>query len=212
MRRYLGLCFVGLACTFLSGWLMAATPSVEPRTVVGIVDGQKFGTNVLGDGTSVTFEGDSADESRLLEACKPGERCKVVVITGKADVVTRLISAERVPVTAKSGSIAPVATPAGPSFSCSKATTLVERTICSDPALSSLDRELAAAYRTNLDLNPNDRKQLQQQQREWVGIFRNTCKDADCLRAAYISRLQKLVRLWRSRELTHPCSPELTRQ
>jgi uncharacterized protein YecT (DUF1311 family) len=194
MRRYFGLGFLGLACTFSSGWLIAATPSVEPRTVVGLVDGQKFGTNVLGEGASVTFEGDSAEESRLLEACKPGERCKVVVITGKADVVTQLISAERAPVAAKAGSITPAPTSTGPSFSCSKANTFVERTICGDPALSSLDRELAAAYRNNLDLNPNDRKQLQQQQREWVGALRNACKDADCLRAAYISRLQKLAR------------------
>jgi uncharacterized protein YecT (DUF1311 family) len=196
MNRHLRHCFLGLTALLLSILVMAAPPTAELRTVVGVVDGQKFGTNLLGESASVTFEGDSGEESRLLEACNLGDRCKVVVVTGKADVVTRLISAERVPVAAKSepgASATSAAPPTGPSFSCSKATTPVERTICADPALSVLDRELAAAYRKILERNATERRQIQQQQREWVGAQRNACKDAACLRAAYQQRLQHLA-------------------
>lgn len=84
-----------MALCLLTQPAWAAGPAAPERTVMGVVDGQKFGTNVLGDGTSVTFEADSANEERLLKACDVGTRCKVVVVTNKSDVVVRLVSAER---------------------------------------------------------------------------------------------------------------------
>ncbi len=194
MRRHLRLVLLASTSILLACALMGAAPVGQPRTVEGVVDGQKFGTNLLGEGVSVSFEADSASEARLLQACDPGDRCKVMVITGKADVVLKLISAERVTATVKPNPIAPAVMSPGPSFACEKAATLVERSICADAALSTLDRELAAAYRRKMDANPNERKQIQQQQREWVSTVRNVCKEAACLRAAYQDRLERLSR------------------
>jgi len=38
------------------------------------------------------------------------------------------------------------AAPARPSFSCARATSFAERTICSDPELAALDRQLDSTY------------------------------------------------------------------
>lgn len=176
--------------------LVGASSAGQPRTVEGVVDGQKYGTNVRGDSASVTFEGDSKEEARLLDACDVGERCKVVVVTRTGDVVARLISAERMrsaPVLAGVGAV-PAAVASGPAFSCEKAATHVERTICSDASLSALDRKLATVFRSRLEANPTRRKLIQQQQREWIATVRAACKDAECLRGVYKDRISALSR------------------
>lgn len=77
----------------------------------------------------------------------------------------------------------PVQLPAA-SFDCGKAITQIEKRICSDLELSSLDEKLAAAYKRALDVSA-DKESLRRQQRKWVGA-RDACSDADCLRAAYL--------------------------
>ena len=194
MRRYLRLVFLAWTSILLACVLMGAAPVGQPRTVEGVVDGQKFGTNLLGEGVSVSFEADSAQEARLLEACDPGDRCKVVVVTGKADVVLKLISAERVSTAGKVDGTVPAQSAAGPSFSCDKASSKVEHAICADPLLSSLDLQLSIAYRSRLAGKPDERKLIQQQQREWVSSVRNACKEKACLHAVYKDRLESLSR------------------
>ncbi|MDR2080500.1 MAG: lysozyme inhibitor LprI family protein [Campylobacteraceae bacterium] len=55
------------------------------------------------------------------------------------------------------------------SFDCKKATTDIEKLICSDEELSKLDDELGKAYKELLDkVNKNDKEIIRQQQRDWI--------------------------------------------
>ena len=188
-------------CMFLqTAW--AAGPNTGERIVTGVVDGQKFGTNVLGDGTSVTFEADSETEARLLKVCNVGSRCKVVVITKGSDVVVRLVSAQRADASAQSvakpADPRPAntrsAAPQGPSFSCAKAASTVERMICADASLALLDRDLALAYKRTLAATGSEHSHVHKAQRDWVRATRNACTDPACLITVYRDRIQELAR------------------
>lgn len=76
------------------------------------------------------------------------------------------------------------------SFDCGKAATKVEMLICSDSAISKLDEDLAAAYKTAL----HDEKQaeaIRQAQKQWLKE-RNGCADAACVKRAYETRQSSL--------------------
>ena len=90
-----------------------------------------------------------------------------------------------------------------PSFDCAKATTEVEKLICSDAELAELDREMAKAYS---ELNSSfskkkDQKQLSRRQRIWLNnrskvpcmIKADTAQKKECLRHVYEYRIQKLI-------------------
>lgn len=79
------------------------------------------------------------------------------------------------------------------SFDCAKATTSVEKLICSHSGLSDLDERLADAYREAL-AETKDENSLRQSQRKWLASVRNRCKDLDCLVVAYVDRLVELTR------------------
>ncbi len=76
-------------------------------------------------------------------------------------------------------------------FDCGKASTEVEKLICSDDELSKLDDGLNAAYlealkRTDL------KKQKIENQRQWLKNVRNACQNAQCIKTAYEIRLKEL--------------------
>ena len=77
------------------------------------------------------------------------------------------------------------------SFDCGKAGTSVEKTICSDKELSRLDDLLTAAYRKAL-ADMENVSDLRASQISWLKDVRNHCQDADCLKAAYLDRLDKM--------------------
>ena len=74
------------------------------------------------------------------------------------------------------------------SFDCTKASTYVEKMICSDETISKLDEQLAKSYKQALEkaLLKDDFKM---QQRVWLGDHRDTCKDAECLKMEYENRI-----------------------
>ncbi|WP_333699036.1 lysozyme inhibitor LprI family protein [Rivihabitans pingtungensis] len=76
------------------------------------------------------------------------------------------------------------------SFDCQKASSSVEKAICSNPTLGKLDEALAENYRYMMASNIGDgaRKDLRQTQRAWVAK-RNKCADGACIEAAYRSRV-----------------------
>ena len=86
------------------------------------------------------------------------------------------------------------------SFDCKKATTWVEKTVCSNPELSKLDEELAKAYHDALaSLSPEGQKETKQYQRQWLKEISQYCiKDkrvsdpAECLKLAYRERITQL--------------------
>ncbi|MDR0666943.1 MAG: lysozyme inhibitor LprI family protein [Campylobacteraceae bacterium] len=78
------------------------------------------------------------------------------------------------------------------SFDCKKATTDVEKLICSNEELSQLDDELNKSYKELLSkVNENDKKTITQEQREWIKK-RNRCKDANCIKDQYEQQLSSL--------------------
>lgn len=171
----------------------------QHRTLIGRVDGQKFGTNIVAGDVSVNFEADSEAEERLLAVCGVGDQCKVVVATRLGDVVTRLVSAERLAGNiSPAGSVSDQSKPSTPkpSFACAGALAPVERTICRSTELSTLDSRLAQAYQRRLDNAQDgaDRRTVQQMQRDWVGKARASCgTDEACLQAVYLARIDALA-------------------
>ena len=91
--------------------------------------------------------------------------------------------------------ICPIAMAA--SFDCNKATTRVEKMICSDDTLSKLDKDLATEYYwLNKSLvyssETTDKDRILAEQRKWLKEERNICKDTECIRLAYGRRIKQI--------------------
>jgi len=81
------------------------------------------------------------------------------------------------------------------SFDCSKASTTIEKAICSDPALSRLDSDLGAAYISlRKSLTEEQFNQVKAEQRGWMKQRDEECQTAniDCLIRLTRSRLAEL--------------------
>lgn len=80
-----------------------------------------------------------------------------------------------------------------PSFDCSKASTLVETTICGNGLLARLDVALARTYSDvrGSDIGDDARSYLRNTQREWMQR-RNRCADVSCIERAYRDRIDEV--------------------
>ncbi|SMF00219.1 Uncharacterized protein conserved in bacteria, putative lipoprotein [Alteromonadaceae bacterium Bs31] len=79
------------------------------------------------------------------------------------------------------------------SFDCSKAESLLDRTICGDEELSLLDKDMSSYYfELKENLNKRDSDQLLKQQRKWLKKRVKTCG---------VSRVSCLVKLYKARIL-----------
>ncbi len=78
------------------------------------------------------------------------------------------------------------------SFDCAKASTSIEKIICSDENASRTDMELSNAYKSALNISKN-KAALKQQQRKWLKEVRNSCKDVECLIKTNQSRTSELI-------------------
>jgi uncharacterized protein len=76
------------------------------------------------------------------------------------------------------------------SFDCKKAANDIERRICDDPDLSSLDSQLQGAYLGALDRS-NHPAQVKEKQLAWLKK-RDACVDNKCMSAAYLQQIQVL--------------------
>lgn len=77
------------------------------------------------------------------------------------------------------------------SFDCSKANTKTEKAICSDPILSKLDEDMAAAY--SKALKTSDPGAVKKGQRKWLREILAPCiEDKVCIKKAYENRLRQL--------------------
>jgi uncharacterized protein len=77
------------------------------------------------------------------------------------------------------------------SFDCAKASTDVEKMICSDSAISQLDSDLGVAYKAAMDKAEN-KDLLKQEQRLWLKAKLNTCQNVGCLSDVYSQRIAQL--------------------
>lgn len=75
----------------------------------------------------------------------------------------------------------------GVSFDCAKATTKVEKMICTNPVLSALDENLSKAFKEALKAT-DDKEQLKKEQFLWMKD-RNQCKSDECVKQKYQSKL-----------------------
>lgn len=78
------------------------------------------------------------------------------------------------------------------SFNCAKAQTPVEKMICADAGLRELDEHLGRYFGAARATVAGAEACLQADQREWLKGTRDACKDAACLRQAYLARLGEL--------------------
>ena len=79
-------------------------------------------------------------------------------------------------------------TSTSPSFDCRKATTTVEKLICTNPELSKLDVGLAEMYKEAVSKD----RSIRDDQRAW-NVEKNKCTDTDCLKTTYEDRISQLV-------------------
>jgi len=75
-------------------------------------------------------------------------------------------------------------------FDCDKASTSVEKVICSDTRLTNLDDQLGRQYKDVLAASSNGGA-LKAKQKAWLSS-RNQCKDSDCIMKAYDDRIRVL--------------------
>jgi uncharacterized protein YecT (DUF1311 family) len=78
------------------------------------------------------------------------------------------------------------------SFDCAKASTLIEKTICSDAKLSEFDSQLMQSYKKALASSPNA-SGLKTEQKAWLTGIRNKCTDTSCLTRVYSERISALT-------------------
>jgi len=78
-----------------------------------------------------------------------------------------------------------------PSFNCAKASTQVERLICGDRELATLDVQLNQLYTKAMD-SGKDNEGLKTSQIEWRKSARDKCEDKECLVIAYKQRNSEL--------------------
>jgi ankyrin repeat protein/uncharacterized protein YecT (DUF1311 family) len=81
--------------------------------------------------------------------------------------------------------------PPAASFDCRKATSDVEKMICSDDELLRLDASLNKAYLRALK-RTGIKKQMINSQRHWLKNERSTCHNAECIKKAYETRIKEL--------------------
>ncbi len=76
------------------------------------------------------------------------------------------------------------------SFDCSKASTFIEKAICSDPLLGKLDDALSSNYKAMLGADGISKNTVRQEQRMWLAN-RNKCTNNKCLIDMYRKRVDE---------------------
>jgi hypothetical protein len=132
---------------------------------------------------------------------KPPETAAAWAQPGRAAVRRAALPAPPRPVTAMQPR---------PSFDCSKARSVPERTICSDAELARLDRELGQVYARAKNLTTDRAAFQRQQDREWR-MREALCRDRVCLLRWYAQRRYQLMAVIERREQPKPLAFRLGR-
>ena len=80
------------------------------------------------------------------------------------------------------------ASAAKPSFNCSKARHRVEKMVCNNPYLASLEQQMANSYRFVINSHPDAATGLKKSQLAWLSELRN-CTTETCIADAYRARI-----------------------
>ena len=159
------------------------------------------------NGNRVYFQTNSDIGNEIIDTCREGSLC---VVTGMVDntneyqYLKQLQSVVLVPTTATqpeaayatpptTGEIAAVEqTPVQPSFDCNKASTKVEKLICSSSDVAAADVHLSQLYK-QLVANSQAAETIVADQKVWMKSVRGACVDVQCLNLAYQLRIQQLA-------------------
>jgi hypothetical protein len=82
--------------------------------------------------------------------------------------------------------------PPNPSFDCVRASSVVEKLICSNPDLATADSGLAAFYQKNIAAGGTNAATIKRGQREFIAT-RNQCGTVACVAEAYRARYEELA-------------------
>ena len=93
------------------------------------------------------------------------------------------------------------------SFDCAKASTVVEKSICSNATLSTLDDQLTAIYSKAFKVS-SAQSELKKQELDWIKTKRNICTTENCISVAYSTRITELNLLEQSPLQATPASSE----
>ena len=77
------------------------------------------------------------------------------------------------------------------SFDCTKETGKIEKIICSNNEISSLDEKLSSLYNHCVAIS-NHVEKLKSEQRHWLHYDRNLCSTTNCMKASYENRIKRL--------------------
>jgi uncharacterized protein len=91
------------------------------------------------------------------------------------------------------------------SFDCSKASSPYEKAVCANPNLSSLDEQLAGAYK-DARTKSSDPEGLKREQIDWIKSTRQCGADVGCIEKAYGNRISQLQKSPQSASNTQPKS------
>lgn len=131
--------------------------------------------------------------SAIDEAAQPQPSSSAVArkaSTVEAQSPETAVASQPIPASALIVQSAASSVPIVASFDCSKASTKVEKLICSSPQTADADHRLTAAYHASASKSA-DQATLKQQQREWLKE-RNACDDAACLLSVTEARIKVL--------------------
>ncbi len=78
-------------------------------------------------------------------------------------------------------------------FNCEKASSAVEKMICTNPDLSVMDESMTAAYK-KAAAGASDSAPLSADHKLWLKNTRNACRDVSCMKKAYQDRIIELNR------------------
>lgn len=81
--------------------------------------------------------------------------------------------------------------PASAALDCGRASTNVEKLLCSNPRLARADERMARAFRAAIHRGADPRL-LMETQRVWIQDARDVCNDVECLLNAYEDRISDL--------------------
>lgn len=82
----------------------------------------------------------------------------------------------------------------GASFNCQEATGRIEKSICLNKELSTLDEHMFVAYSRALAMS-NNPSSLKDTQKRWLRDRRNKCAEVSCMISSYKERLQNLEQI-----------------
>ncbi|KFX63364.1 lysozyme inhibitor LprI family protein [Paraburkholderia fungorum] len=183
----------------------ASTPTVASATtsteVQAVADGQSAATSE----TNPTIAASSSPATNAQPANGSANKAEMTN-TSKAPLqqtasANQQTASEAITATgdhtgSSSKPVATVATPAPvgihASFDCSKASSRIEKLICSSPQAADADARLASAY-SAARAKSKDPNALKADERNWLVNERNACSDAACLQSVTEARIQKLT-------------------